>query len=68
MKHTIKKRGQKLVKRVSHLSKKAGEESKEHLRENVVERISHIKNIKLLLASFDIFVILFVVVSLHRFS
>ena len=45
MKQEIKKRGQKQVKRFLRFSKKAGEESKEHLRENIIERISHIKNI-----------------------
>ena len=66
MKHTIKKRGQKLVKRVSHLSKKAGEESKEHLRENVVERISHIKNIKLLILEWSLLILVIIMLSITQ--
>ena len=66
MKHTIKKRGQKLVKRVSHFSKKAGEESKEHLRENVVERISHIKNIKLLILEWSLLILVFIMLSITQ--
>lgn len=48
MNTTLKKRGQKFVKRFSHFSKKAGSNSKAHLEENFFHRFSHIKNIRLL--------------------
>lgn len=48
MKNSIKKRGQKFIKKFSRVSTKAREESKEHIKENVFERISHVLNIKLL--------------------
>ena len=48
MKHTLKKRGQKIVKKFSRASLKAGAESKEHIKENFIQRISHIRNIRLL--------------------
>ena len=38
MANIIKKRGQKLVKQISRISQKAGEESKERIKENLVER------------------------------
>ncbi len=66
MKHTIKKRGQKLVKSVSHFSKKAGEEGKEHLRENFVERISHIKNIKLQILEWSLLILVVIVLSITQ--
>lgn len=49
MKDSIKKRGQKFVKRFSRVSVRARQESKEHIKENLFARISHIENIKLLI-------------------
>ena len=49
MKKSIKKSGQKIVKKFSRVSKRASIESKEHIKENVFKRFSHILNIKLLI-------------------
>lgn len=49
MKNNIKKRGQKFVRKFSRASLKASEESREHIRENFVARISHIQSIRLLI-------------------
>ena len=49
MKKTIKKSGQKIIKKFSRVSKRASVESKEHIKENVFARFSHILNIKLLI-------------------
>jgi len=49
MEKGIKKSGQKIAKRFSRISKKASEDSKDHIRENVVDRWSHIKKIRLLI-------------------
>ena len=56
MKNSIKKRGQKFVRRFSRASVKASEESKEHIKENLVERISHIANIRLLILEWSLLV------------
>lgn len=48
MAKTIKKRGQKIIRRLSRASFKARVESKEHIRENFLQRLSHVKNIRLL--------------------
>ncbi len=56
MKISLKKRGQKIIRRFSRASRRAGEESKEHLRENFIERISHIRNIKLLIFEWSLLV------------
>lgn len=66
MKQNIKKRGQKIVKHFSRISKKASEEGKEHLRENVVERISHIKNIKLLILEWSLLVLAIIMLSITQ--
>lgn len=47
MKKSIKKRGQKITNTLSNLSQKASEGSREHIQENVISRISHIKYIRL---------------------
>lgn len=49
MANSIKKRGQKLLRRFSRASAKASEEGREHLRENFLGRWSHIQNIRLLI-------------------
>lgn len=49
MKNSLKKRGQKFIRKFSRASIKASEESKERIKENLVERISHIQNIRLLI-------------------
>lgn len=56
MKNSIKKRGQRFVRRFSRASVKASEESKEHIKENLVERISHIANIRLLILEWSLLV------------
>lgn len=48
MKKSLKKRGQKFIRNFSRASLKASEEGKEHIRENLIGRVSHIKSIKLL--------------------
>lgn len=49
MKNNLKKRGQKFIRKFSRASAKASEDGREHIRENLVERISHIRDIKLLI-------------------
>lgn len=56
MKNSIKKRGQKFVRKFSRASVKASEESKEHIKENLIERFSHIENIRLLILEWSLLV------------
>lgn len=49
MAKSIKKRGQKILRRFSRLSKQVEEDSREHIKENFIDRISHIQNIKILI-------------------
>lgn len=56
MKNSLQKRGQKLARKFSRASVKASEESKEHIKENLVDRVSHIANIKLLILEWALLV------------
>ena len=62
----IKKRGQKIVKRFSHFSKRAGEEGKEHIRENFIDRISHVKNVRLLILEWALLVLAIIMLSITQ--
>lgn len=71
MKNTIKKRGQKFLRKFSRASVKAGAESKEHIRENLVKRISHIASVRLLIVEWGLLVgalILFAITQAFWFS
>ena len=57
MKNTLKKRGQKFAKRFSRASVRASEEGKEHIKENLIERFSHIANIRLLILEWGLLVV-----------
>lgn len=49
MAKSSKKRGQKLAQKLSDTTIKLGESGKEHIKQNVIKRISHIQNIRLLI-------------------
>lgn len=63
MKKSLKKSGQKIVKKFSRVSKRASVESKEHIKENVFARVSHILNIKLLIFEWVLLVIALVMLA-----
>lgn len=56
MGNSLKKRGQKFLKQFSRLSLKASEEGKEHIKENLIGRISHVSNIRLLILEWSLLV------------
>lgn len=56
MKNTVRKRGQRIIRRFSRASVKASEESQEHIKKNVIERFSHIANIRLLIVEWALLV------------
>ena len=66
MKTSLKKRGQKFVKRFSRASLKASEESKEHIKENVLERVSHIANVKLLVLEWGLMVMALIMLAVTQ--
>ena len=66
MKSSIKKRGQKFIRRFSHASIKAGEEGKEHIKENLIGRISHIENIRLLIFEWGLLVMMLIMLAITQ--
>lgn len=66
MEDGIKKRGQKIVKHVSRISKKAGEDGLEHVRENVVDRLSHVRKIRLLVLEWVLLVLAIIMLSITQ--
>ena len=66
MKTSLKKRGQKFVKKFSRASLKASEESKEHIKENVLERVSHIANVKLLVLEWGLMVMALIMLAVTQ--
>ena len=63
MKKSLKKSGQKIAKKFSRVSRRASLESKEHIKENVFARISHILNIKLLVFEWALLVIALIMLA-----
>ena len=47
MKKTIKKSGQKIIKKLSRAGQKASEKSKKHLKTHFVERLANVKGVRL---------------------
>ncbi|MBR0488488.1 hypothetical protein IJJ39_02340 [Candidatus Saccharibacteria bacterium] len=56
MANSFKKRGQKFIKKFSKASIKVSEGGKEHIKENIFARVSHIQNVKLLILEWGLLV------------
>lgn len=63
MANFLKKRGQKIFNKFSRVSLKAGEESKEHIKENLIDRFSHIENVRLLILEWILLVLALVMLA-----
>lgn len=66
MEQGIKKRGRKIGKRFLRFSRRAGEEGKEHIRENFIDRISHVKNVRLLILEWSLLVLAIIMLSITQ--
>lgn len=66
MVNSFKKRGQKFLRRFSRASLKASEEGKEHIKENLIGRISHIENIRLLIFEWVLLVTALIMLSVAQ--
>lgn len=62
----IKKSGQKITQKISRLSRKTAIEGREHVKENLVERISHVKNVKLLVLEWVLLVTAIVLLAVTQ--
>lgn len=66
MKNTTRKRGQKLIRRFSRASIRASEESKEHIKENLIDRMPHIADIRLLILEWSLLVFALMMLALTQ--
>ena len=66
MKNTFKKSGQRFLKKFSRASNKAREESKEHIRENLIERASHIQSVRLLVLEWSLLVAALIMLAITQ--
>ena len=66
MANSLKKRGQKFIRKFSRVSNKAREEGKEHIKENLFERISHIKHIRLLIFEWGLLVVALIMLAIAQ--
>ena len=63
---SIKKRGQKFVRKFSRVSLKAQAQGKRHIKENFITRISHVKKIRLLVLEWCLLVIALTLVAVAQ--
>lgn len=66
MKNSIKKRGQKIIRRFSRATTQVSEDGKEHIKENLIQRFSHVKNIRLLVLEWSLLVIALILLSVTQ--
>lgn len=66
MKNSVKKRGQKLIRGITRATFKAEEESREHIKENFIARLSHIGNIKLLILEWSLLVVALIMLAIAQ--
>lgn len=66
MKKSIKKSGQKFIKKFSKVSIKASEDGKEHIKENLFQRVSHIANIRLLILEWGLLVVALIMLAVTQ--
>ncbi len=66
MKNPLKKRGQKIIRRFSRTADKVQEESKEHIKQNFVKRLSRIANIKILILEWVLLVAALIMLAITQ--
>ncbi len=66
MENSIKKRGQKFIRKFSRVSLKASAEGKEHIKENLIGRISHIENIRLLILEWALLIFALIMLAITQ--
>lgn len=66
MKSSSKKRGHKLVKRWEEFSERAREGSKEHIQENIIDRLPNARRVRLLILEWCLLVIVIISLALTQ--
>jgi peptide/nickel transport system substrate-binding protein len=64
--NNLKKSGQKYLRKFSRVSRKASEEGKEHIKENLIQRVPHIRDIKLLILEWSLLVTALVLLAITQ--
>ncbi|MBR2855499.1 hypothetical protein IKE99_00975 [Candidatus Saccharibacteria bacterium] len=63
---SIKKRGRKIIRKFSRATARAGEESKEHIKENFLSRLGSVGNIKLLVFEWGLLIVALVLLAIAQ--
>ena len=66
MKDSIKKRGQKYLRGISRATSRVEQESREHIKENLISRLSRITNIRLLVLEWGLLIIALILLSVMQ--
>ncbi|MBR3172326.1 hypothetical protein IKF21_00155 [Candidatus Saccharibacteria bacterium] len=66
MANSIKKSGQKFIRKFSRATTKASEQSSERIRRNLIDRISHVKNVRLLIFEWSLLVVALIMLALTQ--
>ncbi len=66
MKKFLEKRGQRIVRNLSRFSKKASTDSREHIQENVVEKLPHIRKIRLLILEWALLIAALIMLAITQ--
>ena len=66
MANSIKKRGQKIARKFSKASLKASENSRKHIKEKFINRISHVENIRLLILEWILMISALIVLAIAQ--
>lgn len=66
MANSIKKRGQKIARKFSRASLKASENSRKHIKEKFINRISHVENIRLLILEWILMISALIVLAIAQ--
>ena len=66
MSNSIKKRGQKFLRKFSRATSQASEDSKEHIKKNLIGRISHVENIRLLILEWGLLVTALILLAITQ--
>lgn len=66
MGQSFKKRGQKLAKQWERFSQRAKEDGREHIRENLIDRLPHARRVRLLMLEWGLLVIVIISLALTQ--
>ena len=66
MNKNLKKSGRKIVRKISLFSKRVHRDGQEHIKENLIDHISHIKNVRLYILEWILLVTVIILLSITQ--